>query len=76
MSVENLHLELGSDEREGEAKDEESGKADSNRDLAGGARGEGDCLRCKNISMEKSRGQRAVFQGVAFGLQWLVYLRD
>lgn len=41
------HLELGSDKRKGEAKDEESGKADGDGDLAGGAGGEGNCLSFK-----------------------------
>lgn len=34
------HLELSSDERKREAKDEESSKTDGNGDLASGARGE------------------------------------
>lgn len=39
----NLHLELGGDEGQGEADDEEGGEADGNGDLAGGARGERHC---------------------------------
>ena len=39
-----LHLELGGDEGEGEADDEERGEADGDRDLARGTRGEGHCI--------------------------------
>jgi hypothetical protein len=39
----NLHLELGGDEGQGEADDEEGGEADGDGHLAGGARGERHC---------------------------------
>lgn len=42
-----LQLELGSNERQREAKDEECGKADSDGDLAGGTGGEGNCFVAK-----------------------------
>lgn len=43
FQVEYSHLELGSEEGEGEAKNEKGGETNGNRDLAGRAGGEGHC---------------------------------